>query len=81
MRPATVAGLLVAALIAPHLTGPWIARLLAKRRDIRGLLTGVFIEYGVAVAIATVLLGRVPVSSRCWRPWWPVALVPSLVAD
>jgi MFS family permease len=59
-QPATIAGLLVAALIAPHLAGPWIARMLATRRDTRPLLAVVFIGYGVCIAAATVMLGSTP---------------------
>ncbi|TDU87994.1 putative MFS family arabinose efflux permease [Kribbella voronezhensis] len=56
-EPTTIAGFLVAALVAPHLAGPWIASMLAKWRDTRPLLAGAFAGYGVAVAAATVLLG------------------------
>ncbi|QNE20668.1 MFS transporter [Kribbella qitaiheensis] len=59
-QPATIAGLLVAALIAPHLAGPWIARMLAKFRDTRPLLAGVFIGYGVSIAGVTFMLGSTP---------------------
>ncbi|MGW6278139.1 hypothetical protein [Kribbella sp. NPDC055071] len=60
VRASTIAGLMVAALITPHLTGPWIGRLLAGRRDTRPLLAIMFIGYGVAVASAALLLGRAP---------------------
>ena len=51
---------MVAALIAPHLTGPWVGGLLAGRRDTRTLLALVFVGYGVAVGAAAMLLGRAP---------------------
>jgi hypothetical protein len=48
VRPA-VAGALVAALVAPHLLGPWLSRMLSWT-DSRYILAGSFTLYGVSVA-------------------------------
>src|SRR3954468_12952914 len=58
---AAVGGLLAAALTAPHLLGPWVARRLDAARDGRRVLAAAFLAYGAAVAGAALLLGRVPV--------------------
>jgi hypothetical protein len=59
---AGVAGLLAAALTAPHLLGPWLARRLDRARDGRVVLAGAFAAYGIALAAATLALGRVPLA-------------------
>lgn len=59
---ARVGGLLVAGLTAPHLAGPWLARRLDRARDGRITLTTAFVAYGLALATATVLLGRAPLA-------------------
>ncbi|GAA1528266.1 MFS transporter [Kribbella lupini] len=58
IRPA-VAGALVAALVAPHLLGPWLSRILSWT-DARHVLAGSFLLYGVAVAAAAVVMDDVP---------------------
>src|SRR4051794_6172766 len=59
---AAVGGLLAAALTAPHLLGPWVARRLDAAQDGRRLLAAAFLAYGAAVAGAALLLGRVEVA-------------------
>jgi MFS family permease len=59
-HPGPVSGLLVAALSAPHLAGPLVARRLDTARDGRPVLATAFIAYGISLAIASVLLGRAP---------------------
>ena len=53
-------GLLAAALTAPHLLGPWVARRLDRSRDGRRVLAAAFAAYGCALAAAALGLGRVP---------------------
>src|SRR4051812_21069131 len=53
-------GLLAAALTAPHLLGPWVARRLDRSRDGRRVLAAAFATYGCALAAAALGLGRVP---------------------
>ncbi|WP_405425556.1 MFS transporter [Micromonospora sp. NBC_00617] len=60
-RPALLGGLLATCLTAPHLLGPLLARPLDRARDGRGLLAAAFATYAGAVALAALLLGRVPV--------------------
>jgi hypothetical protein len=55
-------GLLAAALTAPHLLGPWVARRLDGARDGRSVLAAAFAAYGVALAAASLGLGRVPLA-------------------
>ena len=57
-----VGGLLTAALTAPHLLGPWVARRLDVARDGRRLLAAAFATYGVALAGAALLLGHAPLA-------------------
>src|SRR3954447_21407133 len=59
---AAVGGLLAAALTAPHLLGPWVARRLGQARDGRVLLAGACVGYGLALGAAALLLGRVPLA-------------------
>src|SRR4051812_20479155 len=54
-------GLLAAALTAPHLLGPLVARRLDAARDGRLLLGAAYALYGAAVATATLLVHRAPV--------------------
>jgi preprotein translocase subunit Sec61beta len=56
-----VGGLLVAALTAPHLLGPWIANRLDRAGDGRGLLAGSYLVYAVALAAGSLAVGRVSV--------------------
>lgn len=49
-------GLLAAALTAPHLLGPWVARRLDLATDGRRLLAAAFATYGVSLAGAALLL-------------------------
>ncbi|HST85616.1 MAG TPA: hypothetical protein VLL08_28010 [Kineosporiaceae bacterium] len=56
----TVAGLLAAALTAPHLIGPWIAHQLDRARDGRALLAWSYLLYAVALAVGSVSVGRAP---------------------
>lgn len=58
VRPGA-AGALVAALVAPHLLGPWLSRLLSWT-DSRYVLAGSFALYGASVAIAAVVMDEVP---------------------
>src|SRR5690348_11909821 len=51
-------GALAAALTAPHLLGPVVARRLDAARDGRRLLAAAFALYGVALAGGTALAGR-----------------------
>jgi hypothetical protein len=53
-------GLLAAALTAPHLLGPWVARRLDCSRDGRRVLAAAFAAYGCALAAAALGLGRLP---------------------
>jgi hypothetical protein len=55
-------GLLAAALTAPHLLGPWVARRLDAARDGRWVLAAAFAGYGVALAGGALLLGRAPLA-------------------
>jgi predicted MFS family arabinose efflux permease len=58
VRPA-VAGALVAALVAPHLLGPWLSRTLSWT-DSRYVLAGSFVLYGAAVATAALVMDDAP---------------------
>jgi hypothetical protein len=53
-------GLLAAALTAPHLLGPWVARRLDGARDGRRVLAAAFAAYGIALATASLGLGHLP---------------------
>src|SRR5215210_4359612 len=53
-------GLLAAALTAPHLLGPWVARRLDGAHDGRRVLAAAFTAYGIAIAAASLGLGHVP---------------------
>jgi hypothetical protein len=53
-------GLLAAALTAPHLLGPWVARRLDGARDGRRVLAAAFTAYGIALATASLGLGHLP---------------------
>ena len=55
-------GLLAAALTAPHLLGPWVARRLDAARDGRWVLAAAFAGYGLALAAGALLLGRAPLA-------------------
>ncbi|MEV4053514.1 MFS transporter [Amycolatopsis sp. NPDC049688] len=59
-QPAAVGGLLVAALNAPHLAGPWLAARLDRAADRRRLLAAAYVGYGVALAAGAWALGRLP---------------------
>lgn len=65
--PGRCGGLLVAALTAPHLAGPLVARRLDLARDGRRLLAAAFACYAVALACAGLLLagGAVLASAGC----------------
>jgi MFS family permease len=56
-------GLLVAALNAPHLVGPWLAVRLDRARDRRRLLAAAYLAYGVALAAGALALTRTPVGA------------------
>ncbi|WP_433167019.1 hypothetical protein [Kribbella sp. CA-247076] len=58
VRPG-VAGALVAALVAPHLLGPWLSRLLSLT-DSRYVLAGSFVLYAGAVATAATVMAEAP---------------------
>lgn len=53
-------GLLAAALTAPHLLGPWVARHLDRAHDGRRVLAAAFTAYGIALAAASLGLGHIP---------------------
>ena len=53
-------GLLAAALTAPHLLGPWVARRLDRAADSRRVLAAAFTAYGIALATASLGLGHIP---------------------
>jgi hypothetical protein len=55
-------GLLAAALTAPHLLGPCVARRLDAARDGRRVLAAAFAGYGLALAAGALLLGRAPLA-------------------
>ncbi|MEU4248905.1 MFS transporter [Amycolatopsis sp. NPDC026612] len=57
---AATGGLLVAALNAPHLVGPWLAARLDRARDRRRLLATAYLGYGFALAAGALALGRLP---------------------
>src|SRR3954449_2731744 len=57
---AAAGGLLAAALTAPHLLGPLVARQLDRARDGRGVLATACGAYGFALGGAALLLGQVP---------------------
>src|SRR3954466_9752370 len=59
---AAAGGLLAAALTAPHLLGPLVARQLDRARDGRGVLATACVAYGFALGGAALLLGRVPLA-------------------
>lgn len=59
-HPEALGGLLAAALTAPHLLGPVVARRLDLARDSRRQLFAAFVVFAVALAAAAVLLGRTP---------------------
>jgi hypothetical protein len=59
-HPGTTGGLLVAALSAPHLAGPLLARHLDTARDGRRLLAAAFVCYAVALSTGSRLLGHLP---------------------
>ncbi|WP_410671704.1 MFS transporter [Amycolatopsis sp. cmx-4-68] len=56
-------GLLVAALNAPHLAGPWLAARLDRARDRRRLLAVAYLGYGFALAAGALALTRTPVGA------------------
>jgi hypothetical protein len=58
VRP-DVAGVLVAALVAPHLLGPWLSRMLSWT-DSRYVLAGAFVLYGVSVATVAAVIEKAP---------------------
>lgn len=59
-QPAAAGGLLVAALNAPHLAGPWLAARLDRATDRRRLLAAAYAGYGMALAAGALALGRLP---------------------
>ncbi len=61
-RPAAVAGLLVAALSAPHLAGPLVARRLDAAADGRRILAIAFTAYAAFLAATALLFGHVPIA-------------------
>jgi hypothetical protein len=68
---AATGGALVAALTAPHVLGPVVARRLDAARDGRRPLAAAFVVYGAALAAAALALGRAPL---------PVALAAAALA-
>jgi hypothetical protein len=62
-RGAQAGGLLVAALMAPHLLAPCLARRLDRARDGRVVLASAFAGYGIALATGALLVGRAPLAA------------------
>ncbi|MEV5717613.1 MFS transporter [Amycolatopsis mediterranei] len=62
-QSAATGGLLVAALTAPHLVGPWLAVRLDRARDRRRLLALAYLVYGVALTAGALAAGRLPTAS------------------
>src|SRR4051812_10680609 len=58
--PVLIGGLLAAALTAPHLLGPLLARRLDRAADPRPFLATACIAYGGLLALAAVLVGGAP---------------------
>ncbi len=57
-RPGVTGGLLVAGLSAPHVLGPFVARILDAAADGRRVLALGFTGYGIALGAAALLLGH-----------------------
>jgi MFS family permease len=55
-------GLVTACLTAPCVVAPLLARLSNRVRDDRPILTGAFVVFGIGLASAAVLMGRVPLA-------------------
>jgi MFS family permease len=64
-QAASAGGLLVAALNAPHLAGPWLATRLDRATDRRRLLAATYLCYAVALALAAFAVGHGPL-------WWAI---------
>ncbi len=62
-QSAATGGLLVAALTAPHLVGPWLAVRLDRARDRRRLLALAYLVYGVALTTGALAVGRLPAAA------------------
>ncbi len=58
--PPVMGGLLVAALNAPHLLGPWLGARLDKAAQRRRLLAAAYLLYGTALAGGALAVGRLP---------------------
>ncbi|MFI1800113.1 hypothetical protein ACH427_22550 [Streptomyces sp. NPDC020379] len=56
---ATLGGVLAALLTAPYVVGPWLAGVLDRALDARRVLAASFVLFGVALAAAALLLGRI----------------------
>jgi hypothetical protein len=57
---AQIGGLLAVGLTAPHLLGPWVARLLDRAPDGRLVLAASSLTFGLVLAATSWLLGRAP---------------------
>ncbi len=62
-QSAATGGLLVAALTAPHLAGPWLAVRLDRAGDRRRLLALAYLGYGIALAAGAFAVGRLPAAA------------------
>lgn len=62
-QSAASGGLLVAALTAPHLVGPWLAVRLDRARDRRRLLALAYLVYGIALTAGALAVGRLPAAA------------------
>ncbi|WIX89860.1 MFS transporter [Amycolatopsis sp. DG1A-15b] len=62
-QSAATGGLLIAALTAPHLVGPWLAVHLDRARDRRRLLALAYLVYGVALTAGALATGRLPTAA------------------
>ncbi|OKA03868.1 MFS transporter [Amycolatopsis regifaucium] len=58
--PAVMGGLLIAALNAPHLLGPWLAARLDKAIQRPRLLAGAYLLYGIALSGGALAITRLP---------------------
>lgn len=59
-RPVLVGSILTAAIGAPHLAGPVLAKVLDRARDSRRVLAAAMLAYGAFLGTAALLLGQAP---------------------
>ncbi|HSU37864.1 MAG TPA: hypothetical protein VLJ88_19590 [Propionibacteriaceae bacterium] len=61
-QPVLTGSVLTAAIAAPHLVGPVLARRMDTARDSRRILALAMTSYGVSLAVGALLLGRAPLA-------------------